>query len=296
VLDKLDDNALTAYHRDGFLAIPSLIDEPETVRLRTILMDLHNRKAGFNEGAQFDAAGLDDGTEQRFPQILNPSMLAPELRRSPYFDVGMSIAKQILGETARPRVDVAFFKPPRIGSPTPWHQDIAFANPRYDWSQFSIWLALTPASAANSCLSFIPGSHKLPVLNHRPIGGDPRIHALECIGDFDKSQVVECPLLPGGCTIHDLRTLHYAGPNLSDQIRLAYVLIFDTKPVLRGIPHDFPWREQRNLTARASREQHWRWRRGLFTYAWRKLHNLRLGGLDDLKRIKDSAVASIRGK
>jgi ectoine hydroxylase-related dioxygenase (phytanoyl-CoA dioxygenase family) len=293
---QLTDGALAAYESDGFVVVDQLISAQETVNLRKTLLSLHEKKIGFDEGASFDAAGLDDGTEQRFPQILNARLLAPELEKSEYFKAGLSIAKQILGESARLRADIAFLKPPHIGSPTPWHQDIAFGNPMYDWKQVSIWLALTPADSTNSCMSFVPGSHRFPVLAHQPMGGDPRIHALECIADFDRSHVVECPLSPGGCTIHDLRTLHYAGPNNSDHGRLAYVLIVDTTPVPRQVPYEFPWREHRHMTARATRAQHWRQRSGFFVYAWRQRKQLRFRGMVDLQRIKNAVMATIRGR
>jgi ectoine hydroxylase-related dioxygenase (phytanoyl-CoA dioxygenase family) len=295
VVYQLTDEALAAYERDGFLVIAELIPPEETTRLRSTLSSLHEQKIGFKEGALFDAVGLDDGSEQRFPQIINPSSLAPELKKSEYYEVALSIAKQILGKGARIRGDISFLKPPRIGSHTPWHQDEAFGNPMYEYRQLSIWLALTPADSKSSCMSFVPGSHNSPVLEHRPLGGDPRVHALECVGDFDPSKAVECPLLPGGCTIHDHRTLHYAGPNYSDQARLAYVVTFDTAPVLRKGPAvDFPWRKYRKMTARASRENSWRQRGGLFVFAWRQRD--RLGhGMADLRRIKDALIAMISG-
>ena len=128
---QLTNHALDAYKRDGFIVIPQLISPEEADLLRSVLLNLHDNMIGFKEGAQFDAVGLDDGSERRFPQILNPRLLVPGLDQFEYFKVGLSIAKQILGETARLMSDVTFLKPPRIGSATPWHQDVAFGNPMY---------------------------------------------------------------------------------------------------------------------------------------------------------------------
>jgi hypothetical protein len=293
----LSDKALAEYRRDGYVVVDRLLPQSEVEHLRKILLGLHEGKVGFKEGALFDAIGLDDGSEPRFPQITDPRLLAPELKNSKYFEVALAIARQILGETARLRADITFLKPPKIGSDTPWHQDQAFGNPQYDYTQISIWLALTPAGAVNSCMSFVPGSHKLPVLMHQPVGGDPRIHALECIGDFDQSTAVECPLQEGGCTIHDHRTLHYAGPNLSDQSRLAYVLVFDTAPVPRQEPIEFPWRKDRGLTARAVRAQRWYWRGGIILLVWRNRHRLRLDrGLSDLRQLQKAFFRVLKGR
>jgi ectoine hydroxylase-related dioxygenase (phytanoyl-CoA dioxygenase family) len=294
-LFQLDDQALDAYARDGFIAVSDLISQQEVIRLRAILSDLHHNRTGYERGQLFDAVGLDDGREERFPQIIDPRLLAPALLNSEYYRVGLQIARQILGRTARIRNDISFFKPAKIGSDTPWHQDEAFGNPIYEYRQLTIWLALTPAPAESSCLSFIPGSHKRPVLLHQPVGGDPRIHALECIGPFDASQAVRCPLTPGSCTIHDHRTLHYAGPNVSQDDRMAYALVFDARPTFRAVPLDFPWRKTASHTARAERENEWRRRQGFFSYLWYGRHHLRLErGMTDVRVMARAVTKSLQ--
>ena len=127
------------------------------------------------------------------------------------------MAEQILGGAVRFKADISLMKPARIGEATPWHQDEAFQDPAFDYEEVSFWLALQPVNEANSCMAYLPGSHKGPVLPHGFPGNDPRIHALECISGFDPRDAVECPLPAGGCVIHNGRTVHGAGPNLSDQ-------------------------------------------------------------------------------
>lgn len=286
---ELSKQELAKFRRDGFVAIDRLLPAPEIERLHGTLSELRQRHIGFEEGALFDAVGLDDGSEPRFPQIMMPRNFAPELGTSEFFDIGLSIAKQLIGETARIKADIAFFKPPRIGSATAWHQDEAFGDAKSDYDEVTIWLAITPATASNSCMSFVPGSHLNPLLEHRPLGGDPRIHALECVGDFDREAVIECPLQPGGCTIHHRRTLHYAGPNTSDTTRIGYALIFDTVPVPRSEPYDFIWHKGRQ-TARAARERRWRLRGGILIYAWRQRHRFQINRLlADLRRVGNAA-------
>jgi hypothetical protein len=271
----LDAEALAAFRRDGFISISQFIAPSEVVGIRAKLLELHDKNAGFEEGAQFDAAAPDsdgDTKERLFPQILNPSFYARELTATSFHDAAKVLARQILGENARFVGDISFLKPARIGSTTPWHQDEAFRSGMFDHEEITIWLAVTPANVSNSCMSFIPGSHLLSVLEHRPMGGDPRVHALECVGDFDSSKAVECPLHIGGCTIHSQRTLHSAGPNESDDFRLAYALQFEVPPMPRREPHNFSWREEFGQTDRAARERAWRRRGGAILYAWRRRH------------------------
>jgi hypothetical protein len=285
VTGRFDDEALAAFRRDGFVALQEVVHPNEIARIKSILLRLHETNAGFSEGAQFDAVAPDgDVKTRRFPQILNPHTYASELIATEYFKTGLKIAKDILGPKARFKLDISFMKPSRIGSDTPWHQDEAFGNPAFDQQDITIWLAVTPATAANSCMSFIPGSNLFPVLAHQPLGGDPRVHALECIGQFDASMAIECPLPAGGCTIHGSRTLHYAGPNPSDEFRLAYALLFDIPPTLRAVPHDFPWVKLQH-TDRAARHQKWRRHGGIVLDVWRKRAQLAPRALAQTQRM-----------
>jgi hypothetical protein len=284
VRTRLDNEALVAFRRDGFIAIPQLVSQREVERIKAILVRLHESNTGFHEGAQFDAAGPDgDVKQRRFPQILNPRTYAPELIAGEYYQVCLDMARSILGDKARLKNDISFMKPSRIGSDTPWHQDEAFGNPAFDHKDITVWLALTPANASNSCMSFIPGSHEFPIMMHRPVGGDLRAHALECIDDFDTTIAIECALPAGGCTIHGCRTLHYAGPNPSDDYRLAYALLFDTPPTLRAEPQDFPWIRQQH-TDRAARHQKWRRHGGIVLFMWRERRRMGARLLAELRR------------
>jgi ectoine hydroxylase-related dioxygenase (phytanoyl-CoA dioxygenase family) len=168
-------------------------------------------------------------------------------------------------------------KPARIGETTPWHQDEAFQDPAFTYNEVSFWLALQPTDETNSCMAYIPGSHRGEVLPHGFPGGDARVHALECQDGFDPADAVPCPLPAGGCVIHTQRALHGAGPNRSDRDRLAYVLVFDRLPVPATEPRSFPWRAQQR-TARAQRELVWRRQGGLLVHLWRQRSRIRLRG------------------
>jgi hypothetical protein len=42
-------------------------------------------------------------------------------------------------------------------------------------------------------------------------------------------------------TFHHSRTWHYAGPNKTGRIRRAWANEFETTPVKRDVPRDYPW-------------------------------------------------------
>jgi hypothetical protein len=288
VMMRLDTHRIERFREDGFLAFDSGISAPDIAELRTILANLHRDNVGFEEGALFDALGVDDGAARaRFPQILHPRVFAPKLIDSCFYQMAHGIAEQLLGTEVRFKADISLMKPARIGGATPWHQDEAFQDPALDYDEVSFWLALQPVSKDNSCMAYVPGSHKGPVLPHGFPDGDARIHALECIGGFDPRDAVYCPLPAGGCVIHNGRTVHGAGPNVSDQDRMAYVLIFDRVPTPAHVTRHFPWRSE-HRTARAQRELDWRRHGGLLVHLWRQRTRMRVTSaramLFDLRR------------
>lgn len=279
---RLDTQAVASFHRNGFLAFNSGIPARDIAALRGILAGLHARNVGYEEGALFDAMGIDDGSAPaRFPQILHPRSFAPELIDNSFYPIARGIAEQLLGSEVRFKADISLMKPARIGEATPWHQDEAFQDPAFDYNEVSFWLPLQRVDEANSCMAYIPGSHKGSVLPHGFPGGDPRIHALECTSGFDPRDAVSCPLPAGWCVAHDGRTLHGAGPNVSDQDRMAYVLIFDRVPTPAQAIRHFPWREQQR-TARAQRELEWRRHGGLLVHLWRQRSRVRVKSLRTL--------------
>jgi hypothetical protein len=285
---RLDPTMIERFREDGFLAFDTGLSGDTIAALRQTLARLHQENVGFEEGALYDALGVDDGSEPaRFPQIMHPRSFAPELIDSSFYKLARGMAEQILGSTVRFKADISLMKPARTGDATPWHQDEAFQDPAFDYEEISFWLALQPVNEANSCMAYFPGTHKGPVLPHGFPGDDPRIHALECISGFNPLDAVSCPLPAGGCVIHTGRTLHGASPNASDHERMAYVLIFDKVPTPARQARHFPWREQ-HRPARARRELEWRRHGGLLVHLWRQRNRIRVTSvrtlLYDLRR------------
>ena len=248
---------IARYHEDGFITLDEISTPSEVEQLRGIFDRLFSSKAGRERGAQFDLAGTDeDDRPAALPQILNPVEFAPELAQTVFRANALSVARQLLGPETIPWFEHAILKPANYGAATPWHQDEAHRNDHgCEYEQLSIWMPLQEATAANGCMQFIVGSHRGPVLEHRSPGNDPRVTALECIGDFDPATARLCPLPAGGATVHHSRTLHSAGPNHSDIPRRAYILAFRgpsrPNPAFQG----YPWNAAKKTAAqlRASR-------------------------------------------
>jgi hypothetical protein len=242
------------FHLNGFIAIPTPVtDSAELAWLRDVYDKMFAVRAGRETGDQFDLAGSDEeGVEAALPQILSPAKYAPELSEGKYLRVIEDVCQQLFGPEAAATIAHAIFKPAGVGAATPWHQDEAYWDPSFQYQSASIWMPLQVATLENGCLWFKPGSHEWPVVEHRPIGGNVKIHGLEMVNIEAVKDSVACELPAGGITIHRNRTAHYAGANTSDIPRRA--LILSTGLPSRPYPGSrvFPWNEMKQ-TPRAER-------------------------------------------
>jgi ectoine hydroxylase-related dioxygenase (phytanoyl-CoA dioxygenase family) len=250
---QLSQDQIDFFRREGYLTLPSITTEEELAKLRAIYDRLFSEQAGRAEGNQFDLAGTDEEDKQAtLPQILNPSKYAPELNGFLFKANARSIAQQLLGGEVSAG-EHAILKPARYGAPTPWHQDEAYWNPELEYDSLSVWMPLQEATVESGCMQFVPRSHEGDIVPHHPINNDPRIHGLE-VDSFDGEQVVPCPVPAGGVTIHHCRTLHYAGPNHTDEPRRAYIQVFGLPTRKRETVRSFPWQDLWR-TARLERQK-----------------------------------------
>ncbi len=249
---QLTDEQIAFYHREGYLVLEQVTTPEEVQWLRGVYEKLFTDRAGRDEGNQFDLAGDDaDGKEASLPQILGPSKYVPELNDTLFAANVLAVTRQLLGPEAGHRGEHMIRKP--AGGPeTPWHQDEAYWEPSKVYDTTNFWMPLQDATAESGCMWFVPGSHEWEVVPHRPIGGNVKVHGLELDCEVDLDAAVCCPIPAGGCTIHKSRTLHYTGPNRTENPRLAYIRGGGLPTTDRTEPRRFPWNEIKQ-TARDQR-------------------------------------------
>jgi hypothetical protein len=233
----LSDEQVASYRRDGFVTIDLVADEVEVSSWRDGYDELFTRTEGFVGDDRIDLA--PGGERPTLPQIVNPERYMPVLVEGDAYARAKVVARQLLGDDAVPMGNHAINKPGPDGAPTPWHQDEAYWNPRFDHEGISIWIPIQDVDERNGCMVFVPGSHHCEVLPHRLI--DPDSHGLQLVDQGDPVGAVACPLPAGGATVHAGRTLHYAGPNHTNEPRRAVVFAFARPAKPASVPHDYPW-------------------------------------------------------
>lgn len=234
---SLTPDQIERFERDGFLQLEAITSSDEVERLAGIYDELFDGRRTVAAGDRLELAG--DAERPVLPQIVNPERYAPELLETVAHANATAIARQLLGESSTSGGMHAIRKPPHHGAATPWHQDEAYWDPAQEHNAISIWMPLQPATIENGCMQFVRGSQHDDVRPHRLISDDA--HGLVVDGEIDEGLVVACPIPAGGATIHNGRTLHYAGPNATDGPRRALIMAFRTPTRERSEPRDFYW-------------------------------------------------------
>jgi len=231
------------YSRDGYMVLPRLSDDAQLQALRAIYDRLFRERGSTEAGDYYDITGRPgDDSEPTLPQIIRPEKYEPRLLRTAHFQICRAVAGRLIDHAAE---QLDFFghmilKPAGYGAETPWHQDEAYMDPSWENRGLSIWTPLDDASIDSGCLHFVPGSHRGDVVPHYHIGGDRAVRGL-ATDEVDTTRAVACPIPPGAATVHDCRTLHYAGPNRTVHARRAYVLMFKLPSRRVAAPQPREW-------------------------------------------------------
>ncbi|MDH3651899.1 MAG: phytanoyl-CoA dioxygenase family protein, partial [Saprospiraceae bacterium] len=123
-------------------------------------------------------------------------------------------ASELLGEPVKGKNLQYFNKPPRIGKPTPPHQDNYYfkLDPP---SAVTMWLALEDIGEENGCVRYQRGSH---LKGMRPHHRTNILGFSQGISDYqtiEYGQEVIAPLKAGDLLVHHSMTIHRADPNRS---------------------------------------------------------------------------------
>jgi ectoine hydroxylase-related dioxygenase (phytanoyl-CoA dioxygenase family) len=228
MLTELTPAELAAYHRDGFAVMPDFIDADVVAELRQAYDEIIEREV--------DAPG-DRMLGGITRQVMFPAQAHPVFNRNAAIAVARRLAAQVFESDDVVRTfDMLIYKPPGHPHPTPWHQDMSYAEMpvaraglRIPLETIQFWVALDDADAENGCMHFIPGQHTKPLLDHHVASGEPEDEGrLLALVDPDAQlnlSAAVCGAIPaGGATMHSFGTPHYTPPNSStDRPRRAYI-------------------------------------------------------------------------
>jgi hypothetical protein len=118
-------------------------------------------------------------------------------------------------------------KDPFTGRATPWHEDSAYWNGRFDTYDriVTVWLALGPSNRDNGCMRVIPGSHLGGGFHDNYVATDMSVQTFHAeIADVAEDKAAYFELEPGQSSLHDGRIVHGAAANTGSVRRTGYTM------------------------------------------------------------------------
>jgi len=210
--NTLDTSAIAAaYERDGYYFPYDVVSNSEAAEL---LADLEAGEAQFAD----DRARLS--MLRAYSARLLPSF--DKLSRHPRLIAAVS---QIIGPNLLVWGSGLFIKEPHSKSYVSWHQDLNYWGLEGE-QEVTAWVALTPATVANGCMRFVPGSHRQKIVPHVDSFAKDNLlsRGQEIAVKVDESKAVNVELKPGQASFHHGHIFHGSAPNGTDGRRIGVAI------------------------------------------------------------------------
>lgn len=233
----LDEAQLCRYERDGFLVLPSLLEEPMVFSLcDAVNRALCDAKGGADEGVIRERGTRD--VRSVFAVHDRPGPFR-KLARHPFL---LGVAQQILGEPVYVHQSRINFKPALVGGAFGWHSDFETWHAEDGMPRIralSMSILLDENHPWNGPLMLIPGSHETFVSCPQPTPpdhfrsslveqevGTPSAEAMRVL--YEKAGRIELALGPAGTVVFfDANTMHASGSNLSPLPRSNVFIVYN---------------------------------------------------------------------
>lgn len=216
-----------SFEQDGYIFIPGFLNNDEVKEIRNKLDQFIEQEVpSMPVEHKFYEDKSDEKTLKQLQDLHRyNSFFSEVLNKSKFQQIATALLDdQVIGKNLE-----YFNKPPKIGKPTPPHQDGYYfmLNPP---KAVTMWMALEDVDEINGCVRYIKGSH---LKGMRPHGKTQTLGFSQGIidyGDEDSKAEICFPAKPGDLLIHHALTIHRADGNKSDtRSRKALGLIYFAK-------------------------------------------------------------------
>ena len=214
---QLTNHQIDAYRRDGYLCPIDVFSPAEAACHRTAL-----------EGQEAEYG------EDHLPRPINQyhrvnAHLVSEVARAAALDPRiLDAVESLLGPDLMLWSCEYFIKEARTGKIVSWHQDLTYWGMGETDHEVTAWVALSPATPESGCMRFVPGSHRLSIVDHTDTFAEGNLlsRGQEIAVEVDEDEAVVAALQPGQMSLHHGRLFHASGPNVSDDRRIGLVMRF----------------------------------------------------------------------
>jgi ectoine hydroxylase-related dioxygenase (phytanoyl-CoA dioxygenase family) len=222
--NKLSEDQIRSYHKDGFIVIKNFCNKKEIDKLYS--------------------TAIEDSTITGHSLDLN-DLTGKKTRLSLWFTPGNDVfgyltrSERMINAVAQlidSDAPVCHFhsklmqKEPKVGGAWEWHQDYGYWYKNqfmYPDQLVSVMVALTKANKENGCLQVIRGSHKLGRVNHGFSGEQVGADMIMVNNALQTLELIYCELDPGDALIFHSNLLHRSEANLSDYPRWSIISCYN---------------------------------------------------------------------
>jgi ectoine hydroxylase-related dioxygenase (phytanoyl-CoA dioxygenase family) len=171
---------------------------------------------------------LADKGDKLSDELDTPHFRDPELLDFLLSDEVLDVIEPLVGPDIALWSSHFISKDPFTGRATPWHEDSAYWEGRFDSYDriVTLWLALeNPSNRENGCMRVIPGSHLAGGFSENYVATDMSVQTFHAeIAEVDEDKAVDFELQRGEFSLHDGRIVHGAKPNTSAIRRTGYTM------------------------------------------------------------------------
>ena len=204
-----------SYHVDGYAAVRSVIDSGTLARLRGTLAELLDKAAALTDSDDvFILEAGHSAADPRLQRVSHPVAVRDVFWQVATSDAVLDCVESLIGPNIRFHHSKLNFKARRGGVRIGWHQDFAFF-PHTNYDVLACGIAIEDATVDNGCLMVIPGSHKMPILNHRDEAGEFVGEIKDGLATDDADRAAPVELAAGDMSIHNACVIHGSAPNES---------------------------------------------------------------------------------
>lgn len=221
--ETLAQETIDSFRSRGFVHIPGIITPEEAGEFREAALSVSERLTALSDSGMFR-------------QLVNVWQQDDAMRRLTLHPNVGAVAERLVGGPLRLWHDQILIKPANNSKPTEFHQDQPYWPHAKSPNPISAWIALCDVPVERGCMTFIPGSHKRTDLPAQNLADKRSL--FQICPEMEWEERVTLPLRAGDCTFHHGRCAHMATPNLTNDPRVAHVVIFmDADAQFTGAGH-----------------------------------------------------------
>ncbi|MBL8817995.1 MAG: phytanoyl-CoA dioxygenase family protein [Planctomyces sp.] len=222
--DFLNADAVAAFHRDGYVVVPELLNEQETQLLGTIARRDQSIAAGRTSRADGEGGAVELVVVNELPEN---SIYSAIVQAEPL----VHAMEAFLGDEVYHYHHKMILKEPRIGGAWTWHQDYGYwyNNGCLFPHMASCMFAVDRATRENGCLQVIRGSHHMGRIDHLKRGDQTGADMERVDAALQRMELVYVEMEPGSAVLFHGNTLHRSDQNHSEHPRWAFICCYNTR-------------------------------------------------------------------